>query len=109
MIARKLAFVEHCRQLKAEGKHEELEAICRQELTITFSTKGWHVVVDLMRDVVDNALEAIGKDDRGPFYAGQIHAVEQIREKLRELFSGAAEYVDEYDEGLIPLEESERI
>jgi hypothetical protein len=107
VIGRRLEFSEFCLQLEKEGKSDEVTELTRQELTATFTTRGWQVVLMLMRQVVDDALGAIGHDDRPAFHAGQIHAIELMRNKLRGLFSGAEEYIDEFDEGLTPLEESE--
>lgn len=116
MIGRNLPFADRCSQLAAEydaAQHagdaerarllgEELNSATRLALEALKGTDGWQVVLQIMRDVVNNALSAIALSQQSEFHAGEIAAVENIRARLRKLAaeSNTDDIADAYDEEL---------
>ena len=98
MIGRELPFVTRYTAIQSEDERAE---VLRAALKQLFAQEGFEVVIDLMLDVVNESLRGISLgDEKAQFYAGQIAAVEIIRDRLREYSS--PEDVDTFDEGLTP-------
>ena len=94
MIGRELPFV-----TLLESLPDNEAALRRQEaLRLMISTDGWQLVLECMRTIQDTALTGISQGADAPFLAGQIAAVESMRERIRQTVG--EDLTDTYDEGL---------
>jgi hypothetical protein len=86
-------------EARADESAKELAQRTHAAVMELMQNRGWQLVLGMMREVVDAALSSIADGQRPEFHAGEISAIERIRQRLRELTDPPI-FPEAYDERL---------